>query len=168
MIRIQVYSRILLLAAFAGAMTELALSIPPRTTFDIVLPIVILVPLHIGLIFLTRWMWRQPPDRRYLDFSRGTCTFLLFFAYIAGAVLMLMSSGCGRANGAETVAPVTVFWSRRDPSANQTGRTADGDSGQTVEAARGSVRPCRPTFQVSTAGRPVPLELPTATTTPPR
>ncbi len=88
--KVQIYARILLLAAFAGAMTELALSIPVRTTLDVVLPIIILVPLHLGLIALTRWMWRQPPDRRYLDFSRGTCTFLLVFAYIAGAVLMLL------------------------------------------------------------------------------
>src|SRR5450631_898078 len=65
--RVQIYARILLLAAFAGAMTELALSIPPRTTFDVLLPIVILVPLHLGLIALSRWMWRQAPDRWYLD-----------------------------------------------------------------------------------------------------
>jgi hypothetical protein len=76
-------------AAFTGAMTPIALSIPPRTPADILLPLVVLLPLHLALIAYMRWLWRQPPERRYLDLSRGSVTFLWFTAYTLGAALSL-------------------------------------------------------------------------------
>jgi len=77
--------------AFAGAFTVLTFSIPPRTTFDILFPVAILVPLYLGHFALLAWMWTQPFNRAYLGHSRRTWSFLMFVAYLAGTVSMLLT-----------------------------------------------------------------------------
>jgi hypothetical protein len=79
---------LLIPAAYAGAFTVLAFDIPPRTAADVVIPIALLVPVYVGLIVILRWMWRRPPERRYLGHTRRTWAFLLATAYIAGVVCM--------------------------------------------------------------------------------
>jgi hypothetical protein len=81
---------LLIPAAFAGAFTVLALGIPLRTAADVVIPMAVLAPVYLGLIAVLRWMWRKPPDRRYLGHTRGTWTFLVAVAYTIGAVGMLL------------------------------------------------------------------------------
>jgi len=77
--------------AFAGAFTVLSVSIPPRTTADVLLPIALLAPLYLGHLALIAWMWRQPTDRSFLGHSRRTWSFLMLAAYVAGLASMLLT-----------------------------------------------------------------------------
>jgi len=78
-------------AGFTGAFTVLALSIPPRTTADILLPIAILVPCYLAIAAIVARMWTSPGERRYLGHTRKTWTFLITLAYGVGMVSALLS-----------------------------------------------------------------------------
>lgn len=77
-------------AAFAGAFTALPFRLQPRSVADVVFPIALLSPLYLALFLVLRWMWRRPPQRRYLGHTRATWAFLLALAYTIGVVSMLL------------------------------------------------------------------------------
>jgi hypothetical protein len=82
---------LLIPAVYAGAFTVLAFDIPPRSTADVVISIALLSPVYVGLVAILGWMWRRPPEMRYLGHSRQTWAFLLAIAYVAGVVSMLLT-----------------------------------------------------------------------------
>jgi hypothetical protein len=81
---------LLIPAGFAGAFTQMGFEAGSRVPTDALAFIVIVTPVYIGLILLLRWMWRQPPERRYWGHSRRTWAVLLAVAYLAGGALMLV------------------------------------------------------------------------------
>jgi hypothetical protein len=81
---------LLMPAAFAGAFTVFAFSIPRWTFTDVMVFAAVLAPVYLGVAVVLGLMWGASPGRRYLGHARGTWSILVAVAYALGAVCALL------------------------------------------------------------------------------